>query len=240
MPLDQGAVVAQIIGELLGRNRGVLPPGQPGMLPRQPRELDRAAPDLPDLLLPLRLLEQLRVPAVRTRLHRLAQLVCLLLRVRAVLGEQPRTALRQVVDPGDVRAVRLQVVDHPGVEALQADQPVRAEQLRHVLGRRHRVRIPDDQQRVMRRIGQQPDLRLQHQHARRLAPDQGLRDVEPVLRQQAVEVVSGHPARNVGIPLPNEIPVLPAIPATPGRSHPRARPQPGHPRPARSSASRRK
>src|SRR5206468_6323931 len=66
----QRAVVTDVAAQPLRWDGGVLPAREAGMLARDPGVLDRAAPDLPDFFLALRVLEQLgaaraRVPARR-------------------------------------------------------------------------------------------------------------------------------------------------------------------------------
>ena len=129
------------------------------MLARDPGVLDGAAPDLPHLVLALLVLEQSGPAVARLLARRLHQVVRLVLGLRAILGQQPGAAVGQFVHARDVLAVLGQVVQHAGVEALQPDQPLGLQQSGHMIGGGRGVGVPDDEQGVMRRVRQQPDLR---------------------------------------------------------------------------------
>ena len=90
---DQRAVVADVVAEPVRRYRGVLPPGEPGVLTGNAGVLDRAPADLPDVALPGGVLDDLRVAAGDQRCCPRDLLVRLARGVGPVLGEQPGPAL---------------------------------------------------------------------------------------------------------------------------------------------------
>ena len=67
-----------------------------------------------------------------------------------------------------------------------------------MVGRGVGVREAEDGQRPHRRRLDEPDRRLQHRGARALGADERAGDVEPVLRQQLVEVVARDPPGELG------------------------------------------
>jgi hypothetical protein len=136
--------------------------------------------------------------------RRLHQFVRLVLGLAAVLGQQPGPAFGQLVHPGNVLAVLVQVVQDAGVEALQPDQALGAQEGGHVVGGRRGVGVADHQQGVVRRVGQQAHRGLEHEHARRLGADQRPGQVEALARQQVAEVVAGDPARDVRVPVADQ------------------------------------
>ncbi|HET7305729.1 MAG TPA: hypothetical protein VFJ12_14405, partial [Segeticoccus sp.] len=89
-----------------------------------------------------------------------------------------------------------QVVEHAVLEELQA-QRVGVEHVHDVLGCRRRVRVAERDKRVVLGPGQQPEGGGQHEDAGALGADEGAGRVEALLGQQVVEVVAGHPPRDV-------------------------------------------
>jgi hypothetical protein len=93
--------------------------------------------------------------------------------------------------------LELLVADEPPVDALERDRVVGRDR-RHGIRRIPDARIPDDDQRARTDDRNELELGAQHRDQRRLAADQQTGQVEAVLRQQRVEVVTGDAARDVG------------------------------------------
>ena len=72
-------------------------------------------------------------------------------------------------------------------------------------GGRRRIGIAQCHQGPVRRPRQQPDRGGQDQHAGALRADQGPGGIEPLLRQQVVQVVPGHPPRDLRVALPDQL-----------------------------------
>ncbi len=73
-----------------------------------------------------------------------------------------------------------------------------------VIGSAENIGVAEDEQRARGGIGHQPHHRFQKEGARTLATHQGPSHVEPVFRQQFVQVIAGHATGNIGVTLPNQ------------------------------------
>ncbi len=113
--------------------------------------------------------------------------------VGAELDQQVAAALRHQLEVR--RALLAQAVDERAFESFEADR-IEFENLGHVIRGRERVAVAEADQRSVLRAVNQPQLRLEHDHAGAFGADQRARHVEAVLGQQLVEVVAGHPPRN--------------------------------------------
>ena len=99
--------------------------------------------------------------------------------------------------------LRAQRVGDGIVEAFEADGFVR-EDLGHVVGCNEGVGKGDADQTPKRRACREPERRLEHGRTRAFAADERTRDVKAVFRQELVQVVAGHAARNARKPLADE------------------------------------
>ena len=136
---------------------------------------------------------RLRVPS-GDRLDECARLRrCGFLGVPAELDHQPRSALGEQADVVQLEAALAQAADDLLVESFAGDR-AGLEDDRDDIACGVDVREPEDQHHSRGRVLHQPGLRLQRDRARAFGPDQRAGDVEPVLRQQLVEVIAGHAA----------------------------------------------
>src|SRR6185437_3839458 len=125
---DEAAEVPQEVAEALRRHPGVFPRRQAAVLAGDARVLAAAAADLPYFRLVPRVLEYPGMAGVQAAHRGLSSRVGFLLGISAVLGKQPGSAGRELVDPRGVLAVLVDVVDDALVEAFKADEPRAAEQ----------------------------------------------------------------------------------------------------------------
>ena len=213
VPVEQLPQLAQVVAEALGRNGGVLPSfprvrlvGEPG------RRSQARLADLPHPLLLREVVEELhgrRRPVALQLLHQLAGLgVRLLLALPAELHQQPALAVGQQAQvPFDLlHVLGLDVPDQLLVDALQADG-AGGQDLGDGVRRPVGVVVAEHQEGAERRAVHQAHLRLQHGDTGALRAHQGLGHVEPLLRQQAVQVVAGDPPRDLRVPLSDQVAV---------------------------------
>src|SRR5579862_2158035 len=183
------------------------------MLPGNLRVADTAFADLPDLLDLVLVLVELEVDVVLVLLllecggEPLGLRVRLLLRVAAELDEQPGLPAGKELRMAYESLLQL-VVDEPLVECLEADRFERHD-LRHVVCRRPRRVVTEQDERAVLWARDQPELGLEHEAACRLGADQSRGYVEAALRQQPIEVVAGDTAGNLREARPD--PVVPTI-----------------------------
>ena len=209
--------LAQVPAQFARRNRGVLP-ARVGRLAvrRAPGEPGAILPDPPQHGRPPRVGDEQRAgragPGVRQRAP--GQGLGFGGRARGELGEQPSRARRQRVHRSRA-PLRPHHVGDPRVQALAGGGLMRGEARRGIRGAGH-VRVPGDRQHPAGRLADQAQRGLRQQGQRSLAADQRPAHVEPVLRQQVLERVTGH--------LPAEPPELgpdrrePAVDDLPQRS----------------------
>ena len=204
------AQAAEILAEALGRHRRVLPALVRVRLSRDERR--RAEPclaHLPDVLLLLGIVEELH--ALR-RIGSLLQLrdevvrlrIGLLLVLPAELDDEPALPLGHQLDVLGMHADRLHVLDQDVVDALETGRLV-LEHLQHVVGCLVLAVPAEHEQGAVLRAVDQVHGRLEHGHAGSLRAGERGGDVEPLLGKEIVEVVAGDPARDVRVPLANQI-----------------------------------
>jgi hypothetical protein len=202
--VQQGAEVAEVVAEPVGRHRRVLPALVGVRAARRVR--GRAQTRLTDLPQPLLLTgfvqeghARVVLGAVDVLQEAFGAFVGLLASVAAEPHHQPPRPLRHLLqhaglgDVFDAGQVDERVVDPFEGEGLVLGHPGDG-----VSGGGDAVEAEDDQG-LVRRDGEQLDLRLQHGDQRRLAADQGAGEVEPLLRQERVQVVARDPPRDVGV-----------------------------------------
>ena len=195
---------AEVLAEPLGRDGRVLPALVRVLLARDERR--RAEPrlaHLPDVLLAVGVVVQLhprrRLPVLLEVAHQRARLrVGLVLRLAAELDEQPAAAVGEHRALVLVDAEQRHVLDQRVVHPLDRDRLVLARD-RDVVGGAELVRVADGEERDARRLRDQLERRLEDRHARRLRADERARDLEPLLREQLVEVVARDAARDLRI-----------------------------------------
>ncbi|MEU5885206.1 hypothetical protein [Spirillospora sp. NPDC047279] len=90
-------------------------------------------------------------------------------------------------------------IDQRVVESFQRERFALGHR-RHGVPRRGHVVVAEHRQRLAGGHLERPDLGSQHRDQRGLAPDQSTRDIEAVLGQQRIQVVTRDPPRDVGIP----------------------------------------
>ncbi len=122
-----------------------------------------------------------------------------------VAGEddhQPGVAVRQQPQRLGVHPPFALEPDEPVVQALELLRLVRRD-ARHGVGRAGDVRVSQHDQRLGRRRRHQAQLGVQDRDQGALAADQRPGHVEAVLGQQRVQVVPGHPSRDLRVTLPD-------------------------------------
>ena len=129
------------------------------------------------------------------------------LRFAAELDQEPTAARRQQGQVGDIQAHGVHVADEVVVDPFQADRLGR-QHLHDVVAGAVHVRVAENQQRAHRRAVDQTQRRLQDHDAGAFRSDQGLGDIEAVLRQQVRKVVPRNPAGDVRIARANLVGVL--------------------------------
>jgi hypothetical protein len=129
----------------------------------------------------------------------LHQALCERVRRSGIVGaefhEEKASPLRHEVEVG--RALAGEAVDNRALESLEADWPV-LENVRHVIGCGERVGVSQSNEGPVLRAGNQPNPGVEHDRARALGAHKRPRHVEPVLGQQLLEVVAGHPSGTIG------------------------------------------
>jgi hypothetical protein len=204
MRVEEPAEFAQILPQLLGRDRRVFPP-----FPRRPRLVDvrgcaeAGLAHLPHLLFLAIVVKELHRRWLRQPLevgHQFARArVALGFGVAAELDDQPSLTLRQHFQGARFIADRLDVLHQTVVHALAADRPV-GHDLGDVIGGFVHARIAEHHERPGRRVRDQMQRRLEDQDAGTFAAHEGLSDVEAVLGKQRREIEPGNAARDVGNP----------------------------------------
>ena len=216
----QPAEPAQVLAEARGRDGGVLP-ALPvlGFAGHERRGAERRLAHGPDVLGLDRIAEQPHRRRARARSEPLHQPCGLRLGlgdgVGAELDVEPALPVRQQGEALRVQVLLARVPDEQFVDALEPDR-ARGGDLVDGVGREVDVREPEHEQRPARRARHEARRRLEDRDARALRPDQRARHVEAVLRQQEVEVVAGHPARDLREPRAHEVAVPVAYPREPG------------------------
>ena len=201
------AQVAQVVTQPLRRHRGVLPalPGV-GHVRHPGGSAEGHLADVGQFLLVLRVVvepdRRLVLGAVQLIDQRPRPGVGLVLGVAGEDDHEPAVALRQQAQRLGVHPPFALERDQPVVEALQLLGLVRGDG-RHGVGRAGDVRVPQHDQRLGRRLRHQAQLRVQDRDQRALAADQRPGHVEAVLGQQRVQVVAGHPPRDLRVALPD-------------------------------------
>ena len=199
VPREQRVELPQVSAQPLGRHRGVLP-ARPRLTPVGRARHDPGAV-LPDPPQRLHLRGVAHDDARRTvRRHRGDDGV----RGRLGLGAggspgldvEPPTALGQHPRRRLARTRGSQRRDQPGVHPLDRERGEFPDSHR-VVGGEVRIRETEDGQRAGRRRLDQPDRGTEQRGAGALRAHQRAGQVESVLRQELVEVVPGHPAREV-------------------------------------------
>src|SRR6266705_2850017 len=208
----QRAKITQIMSQVFGRDRRIFPalPGQ-----RLTRHVGNCAQTgfthLPNFFCQLLVNEQVHVGWSRTTsegFHQSASLrLRFLSRVGAKLHEQPASALWQERQPFRVDALPPRVLDQQIINAFEPDRFMRHD-VGDTISALINVGIRYDEQNALRRTFNQTARCLKHGRTRSFGADQRPRYMETVFRQQIVQVISGNPARDVGIALSNKIAVL--------------------------------
>ena len=203
---QQGVEGAQVLGEAVHGDGGVLPAG-PGLAAvrgagGQARALLTDAPQRPDLRL---LRDDDPCPALRARVHQLRGGARLARSGPTDLDEQPRRALGQQPPARGVGAAVAQRGDQGGVHALDGQRRDLAgvlarHQVRGGLGRGVGAVEAQDGQRRAHRDLDQPHGRGEDRGAGALGAHQGAGEVGGVPGVQLVEVVAGHAAGELGEP----------------------------------------
>ena len=229
--VQQPPELTQVAAQVLRGDGGVLPAGPRGLQAGDERRgAETGLPHLPDAAHGGRVGEQ-SDPGRGTRrgCQRVHQSPGLRLRITRVTGaelhQQPAAAVGEVVQVLGMEALPLHELREPEVDPLERHGPM-GHDLGDVVRRLEDVRVAHDQERARREAGDEPDLRLQHRHARGLGADQRAGDVEAVLRQERPEVVARHPpgdirepgADRVGVPVAErrQLPVDPTARVVPG------------------------
>ena len=195
---------AQVVAGALRRDCGVLP-ARPVIrsLRRERGRAQACLADRPQLPLLLRVLEQRDLFARDAVLPRRIRheppraLIGLLLRVGAELDEEPGAVLvvgRKLRQLGRVHVLLPLVLEEDVVDRLQPDRPVLGDP-GHLVSGQADVLERDHDEHALEEARRQQELGLEHGGAGALGAGQRAREVEAVLRQQLVEVVARHAAR---------------------------------------------
>lgn len=132
--------------------------------------------------------------------HRLGPAVGFVLVGTLELRHQPTVSVRQLRDSAPGQMFEMLQVDQPVVHPFQRYRVV-LQHDRHRIGGIVDIGIAEYGQRHRFRALYELDFGAQHRHQRGLAADEQFREIEAVLRQQGIEIVARHPARNIGIVL---------------------------------------
>ncbi|PSK58278.1 hypothetical protein B0E38_01503 [Streptomyces sp. 111WW2] len=209
--LEQAAQPPQVVAQLLGGDRRVLPALEGVGLARDVRGgAEPGLADLPQVLLVRGVVQERAVGVVLGAVHGLQHpvrpRVGLLDGVPAELHHQVGVALGHLGQRLGVQVLDPLVAHQPGVDALQGDRLVRQD-VGHRVGGLVDAVEPEDQQGAFPHHRNQLQLRPHHRDQRRLAAHQQPCHVEAELRQQGVQVVAGDPARDVREPAADLVPV---------------------------------